>query len=57
MLKVFRNEFHGWKYTEFSRLDQHIRDALKETFMAKGIYMGTANGHINQRLANLITNE
>ncbi len=25
--------------------------------MAKGIYMGTVNGHVNQRLANLITDE
>ena len=42
---------------EFSRLDRYIRSALKETFMAKKIYMSTANSHVNQRLAKLITNE
>ena len=57
MLEVFRDEFQGWGYTESSKLDQHIRGALKETFMAKGIYMGTPNGHINQRLANLVIDE
>ena len=25
--------------------------------MGKRIYMGTANGHVNQRLVNLITDE
>ena len=57
MLDVFRDEFYGWGYTEFSKMDRHIRDALKETFMAKGIYMGTPNGHVNQRLANLVIDE
>ena len=57
MLKVFRDEFHGWGYTEFSKLDQHIRGAFKEIFMAKGIYLGTPNGHINQQLANLVIDE
>ncbi len=47
MLKVFCNEFHGWGYTEFSGLDRHIRGALKETFMAKEIYIGTANDYVN----------
>ncbi len=40
MLEVFREEFHGWGYTEFSRLDRYIRRILKETFMVKGIYLG-----------------
>ena len=57
MLKVFCNEFHRWGYMEFSRLDQYIRGALKETFIAKVIYMGTANSYINQGLSNLITDE
>ena len=57
MLEVFRDEFQGWKYTEFSRLDRHIRGALKEIFMAKGIYMGIPNGHVNQCLANLVIDE
>ncbi len=57
MLKVFRDEFYGWRYKEFSKLDQHIRGAFKETFMAKGIYMGIPNGHVNQRLANLVIDE
>ena len=57
MLEVFREEFHGRGYTEFSRLDQYIRQILKETFMAKRIYMGKPSGHINQRLANLVINE
>lgn len=57
MLEVLRNEFQGWGYTEFSKLDQHIRETLKETFMAKGIYMGTPSDHVNQRLAKLIIDE
>ena len=57
MLEVFREEFHGWGYTEFSRLDQNIRRILKETLMAKGIYMGRPSGHVNQRLANLVIDE
>ena len=57
MLKVFRNEFHRWGYTEFNRLDRHIRSGLKETFMARRIYISIANGHVNQRLANLITDD
>ena len=24
MLEVFHEEFHGWRYTEFNRLDQNI---------------------------------
>ncbi len=54
MLDVFREEFHVWGYMEFSKLDWHIRSALKETFMVKEIYVGTPNGHINQHLANLV---
>ena len=57
MLEVFREEFYGWGYTEFSRLDKYIRRVLKETFMTKGIYMGRPGGHVNQRLANLVTDE
>ena len=47
MLEVFRKEFHRWGYMEFSRLDQNIQRILRETFMAKGIYMGRPSGHIN----------
>ena len=57
MLEVFHEEFHGGGYTEFSRLDQNIKQVLKETFIAKGIYMGRPIGHINQRLANLVIDE
>ena len=32
---------------EFSKLDQHIRNALKKTFLAKKIYIGIPNGYIN----------
>ena len=34
-----------------------VRGALKETFMAKGIYLDKPSGYVNQRLANLITDE
>lgn len=57
MLEVFHDEFHGWGYTEFSRLDRHIKGALKETFMVKGSYMGKPRGYMNQRLANLVSNK
>lgn len=51
MQKVFRDEFHGWRYTEFSRLNRRIRGAPKELFMHKHIFMSTAPSHVNQRLA------
>ena len=57
MLEVFRDEFYGWGYIEFSKLDQHIKEALKKTFMIKKIYVSTPNDHINQCLANLVINE
>ena len=42
---------------EFSKLDQHIKDAFKEIFIVKKIYMGRPSGYINQRLVHLIINE
>ncbi len=57
MLEIFREEFHGWGYTEFSKLDRHIRRALKKTLMAKGIYLDKPSGSIKQRLANLIIDD
>ena len=42
---------------EFSKLDRHIRSALREIFMAKKIYIGRLSGHVNQRLANLVIDE
>ena len=57
MLEVFREEFHGWGYTKFSRLDRNIRRVLKKTFMAKGIYMDRPSGHVNQRLAKFVIDE
>ena len=57
MLEGFRKEFHRWGYTEFSMLDRNIGRVLKETFMAKEIYIGRSSDHENQRLANLVINE
>ncbi len=57
ILEVFRDEFYGWGYIEFSKLDRHIRRALRKTLMAKGIYMGKSSGPVNQRLANLVIDE
>ena len=57
MLEVFCEEFHRWRYTEFSKLDKYIRQVLKKTFMIKKIYMGRPSDYINQRLANLVINE
>ena len=57
MLEIFCKEFYGLGYIEFSRLDQYIRQVLKETFMTKDIYLGRPGSHVNQRLANLIINE
>ena len=57
ILEVLREEFYGWGYTEFRRLDKYIRQILKETLMTKGIYMGRPGGHVNQCLANLVINE
>ena len=57
MLEVFQEEFHGWEYTDFSRLDQNIRRVLKEIFMAKKIYMSRPSGDVNQRLANFVIDE
>lgn len=47
MLKVFYDEFYGWGYTKFSKLDRHIRRTLKKTFVAKKIYISIHNGYIN----------
>lgn len=47
ILEVFCNEFHGWGYMEFSRLDEHIRGAFKKTFMTKRIYMDKPSGNMN----------
>lgn len=47
ILKVFYDKFYGWKYMKFSKLDQDIRNALKKTFMAKKIYIGSLNSYIN----------
>ena len=47
MLEVFCNKFYRWGYTEFSKLDRHIRGLLRDTFMAKGIYIGKPSGHVN----------
>ena len=38
-------------------MDVHIRNAFKETFMTKKIYISISNGHVNQRLANLVINK
>ena len=57
MLKVFHNEFHGWGYIKFRKMDWHIKNAFMEMFIAKKIYIDIANIHINQRLAKFITNE
>ncbi len=57
MLEIFCEEFYGWGYTEFSRLDKYIRQVLKETLITKGIYIDRPGGHINQRLANLVIDE
>lgn len=48
MLEVFREEFYGYRDTEFSRLDQNIRQIFKETFIIKRIYMGKPSDHVNQ---------
>ena len=55
--EVFYEEFQEWSYMEFSKVDQYIREALKETFMAKKIYIGRPSGHVNHRLANLVINK
>lgn len=47
MLEVFCKKFHKWKYIEFSKLDQNIRQILKKTFMAKEIYMNRPNTYVN----------
>ncbi len=38
-------------------LDWHIKGAFKKIFIAKRIYMDISNGHINERLANLVINK
>ena len=57
MLEVFCKKFHRWGYIEFSKLDWNIRRVLKETFIAKRIYIDRPSGHINQCLVNLIIDE
>ncbi len=57
ILEVFHKEFHGWGYTEFSKLNQHVREAFQETFMAKKIYMGRPNVHLKRFLISLVIDE
>lgn len=57
MLEVFCEGFHRWRYIDFSRLDRNIKQVLKKTFIAKGIYMGRPNGPMNQYLANFVIDE
>ena len=57
MLKVFRDEFQRWRYIKFNNLDQHIRETLRENFMAKKIYMGTPSDYVNQHLVSLVIDE
>lgn len=54
MLEVFYEEFYGWGYIEFSKLDQNVRQVFKKTFMTKRIYISRLNSHVNQYIANLI---
>lgn len=54
MLKVFYNKFYKCGYTEFSKLNQDIRQTFKKTLMAKEIYMGSSDSYVNQHLANFI---
>lgn len=56
MLEVFLDEFYGWRYTKFSKLDQYIRRAFKKTFMTKRVYIDKPNGYVSQRLTNFIIN-
>lgn len=54
MLEVFYEEFYGWGYIEFSKLDQNVRQVFKKTFMTKRIYISRLSSHVNQYIANLI---
>lgn len=47
MLEVFYNEFYGWGYTGFDKLNQYIRQTFKESLKAKEIYIGQLSGYIN----------
>lgn len=47
MLKDFYNEFYGWGYTGFKKLDQYIRQTFKKSLIAKEIYMGQLSSYIN----------
>lgn len=57
MLEIFCEEFYGWGYTKFIRLDQYIRATLKETIMTKNILMDRSSGHVNQCSAKLVIDE
>lgn len=39
---------------EFNKLDLHIRETFKKTFIAKKIYLDKLSCHVNQCLVNLI---
>lgn len=47
MLKLCYKKFHEWQYTEFSILNQHIKQILKQTLIVKKIYINKFNGYIN----------
>lgn len=56
ILKVYYKKFYEQQYIKFGKLNQHIRQILKQTLIAKEIYIGKSSGYINQVLAKLIIN-
>lgn len=46
MLEVFCDKFYGWGYMEFSKLDQHIKQTLKKTLIAKKIYIAKLGSYV-----------
>lgn len=46
-LEIFYEEFYGWRYIKFSRLDKYRRQVFKKSFMIKDIYIDRSGSYIN----------
>lgn len=46
-LEIFYEEFYGWRYIKFSRLDKYKRQVFEKSFIIKDIYIDRSGNYIN----------
>lgn len=57
ILDIFYDKFYGYRYIEFSKLNEYIRKALKKKFMTIVIYVDIYNSCMDNCLVNLGINK